>query len=378
MSQSCHSCNSWLLSGIKSTNGGDSWNPANSGLPQNQALTTPSSPLVLDPISPDTLYFAPDNGFYKTTDGGDNWKSLNPPIYGPENILAMSKPTASSSFLYFAAATTIYRSTDGACSWTSVSAAYAALGGGVSALALVDGDPGRLYAGMIVPIDGFVARLDPSGSYLQFSTYLGGASCDYLQGIATDSAGNSYVSGATSSLNFPITQGSFQQTMKYVDAFLVKISRALKTPGDFEGSGKNNLAVFRPNSGIWYSLSNVSPGSYNSTLWGVSADHPVPGDYDGDGKTDYAVWRPDSGVWYILLSGTPGSYRSLQWGLTGDLPVPGDYDGDGKTDIAVWRPDSGVWYVLRSGTPGSYLATAWGMNGDTPISSLATILRAMP
>jgi uncharacterized protein YbjT (DUF2867 family) len=36
--------------------------------------------------------------------------------------------------------------------------------------------------------------------------------------------------------------------------------------------------------------------------WGADGDVPVPGDYDGDGVTDPAVFRPATGVWYILKS----------------------------------------------------------------------------
>ena len=58
---------------------------------------------------------------------------------------------------------------------------------------------------------------------------------------------------------------------------------------------------------------------------------PVPGDYDGDGTTDLAVFRSD-GVWYVK-----DQPRSAVWGQAGDVPVPGDYDGDGTTDIAIYR-----------------------------------------
>jgi hypothetical protein len=133
------------------------------------------------------------------------------------------------------------------------------------------------------------------------------------------------------------------------------------------------LSIYRADSGVWYTL--LSTGSYTSTQWGLSTDVPVPGEYDGDGKMDYAVWRPSTGVWYVLLSATPGSYSGIQWGMETDKPVPGDYDLDGKTDIAIWRPSSGVWYVLPSGSPGTYTATQWGTNGDAPIPPLKGITR---
>jgi len=49
----------------------------------------------------------------------------------------------------------------------------------------------------------FVARLNPSGTALEYSTYLGGNGIDIGRGIAIDSSGNAYVTGQTTSGNFP-------------------------------------------------------------------------------------------------------------------------------------------------------------------------------
>jgi uncharacterized protein (TIGR03437 family) len=57
----------------------------------------------------------------------------------------------------------------------------------------------------------FVAKLNPSGTALLYSTYLGGSYGDGASGIAVDSSGNAYVSGFTGSADFPTTPGAFQQ-----------------------------------------------------------------------------------------------------------------------------------------------------------------------
>jgi hypothetical protein len=88
--------------------------------------------------------------------------------------------------------------------------------------------------------------------------------------------------------------------------------------------------------------------------WGTGNDVPVPGDYDGDGKADLAVFQ--GGIWSILRS-SDGKPTAFIWGLPSDIPVPADYDGDGKTDLAVYR--NGLWIIFRS-SDRMQTAVAWG------------------
>jgi parallel beta-helix repeat protein len=56
--------------------------------------------------------------------------------------------------------------------------------------------------------DAFVAKLNPSGTKLVYSTYLGGSSDDFGNGIAVDATGATYVTGRTFSTNFPLCPNS--------------------------------------------------------------------------------------------------------------------------------------------------------------------------
>ncbi|MCG2771001.1 MAG: SBBP repeat-containing protein [Desulfobacterales bacterium] len=71
--------------------------------------------------------------------------------------------------------------------------------------------------------DAFVTKLSAAGNTLVYSTYLGGGSTDYGYGIAVDGAGCAYVTGWTESTNFP-TQNAYQGDQVGVDAFVTKLS----------------------------------------------------------------------------------------------------------------------------------------------------------
>ena len=137
-------------------------------------------------------------------------------------------------------------------------------------------------------------------------------------------------------------------------------------PVDFNGDGKTDYSIYRVSAGAgghqlrWFSTYNGVAGD-TETAWGLDTDAVTPGDFDGDGKDDVAVWRGASGgnsAFYIIQSATV-TVRFVQFGLEGDDPyMIADYDGDGKDDVAIYRPGATAgaqstfwWMPSDSGSP---------------------------
>ncbi len=119
-----------------------------------------------------------------------------------------------------------------------------------------------------------------------------------------------------------------------------------RVPGDYDGDGRTEFAVFRPSDGTWYNYDFLS-GTGSSNRFGTLGDIAVPADYDYDGRTDLAIFRPSDGSWWIRLSKS-GSVRVQQFGASGDIPLTGDYDGDSLPDLVVYRPSNSTLYFRLS------------------------------
>ena len=138
----------------------------------------------------------------------------------------------------------------------------------------------------------------------------------------------------------------------------------IPTPGDFDGDGITDRAIYRNSTGVWY-IRRSSDAGWFVMPFGLPGDKPVAADFDGDTVTDIAVWRPSDGNWYFWYMGTQ-QFAAVHFGSDGDKPVQADYDGDLKADIAVYRPSTGVWYYTKSSN-NDFVAIQWGSSTDKPL-----------
>jgi len=149
--------------------------------------------------------------------------------------------------------------------------------------------------------DAFVSKLDGGLSNLLASTFLGGNNSDRGRGVALDSEGNVYVTGRSSSTNFPATAGAFSNALNGTssDAFICKFDPDLTNllAGTlFGGShGDGGYAITVEPSGVYVAGDTLSMNDFPTT----------PGAYQStnQGDSDAFVCRFDPGL-SNLLAGT--------------------------------------------------------------------------
>jgi Beta-propeller repeat len=194
--------------------------------------------------------------------------------------------------------------------------------------------------------DGFVTKLNPTGSGLVYSTFLGGSKSDFSAGFAVDTARNAYVVGSTLSADFPTTPGSFDRAFAGSEGFVAKLNAA--------------------GSGLVY-----------STFLGEAAASAVTPDADGNawlaGSTSSptAATTPDASD--RQFNGGPSDAYVAKLNATGSALLfatfLGGSDSEGAGDVAL--DSAGNVYVTGQTISADFPATAGAFdrvfNGDPSI-----------
>src|SRR5438046_915685 len=160
--------------------------------------------------------------------------------------------------------------------------------------------------------DAFVSKLDAAGSALLYSTYLGGSGSDAGCGIAVDTCGNAYVTGETRSTDLPTTPGAIQTT--YGGSCMTCVGDAFVTKLDATGSALVYSTYLGGSSGDeGLGIAVDAAGSAYVTGGTGSADFPTTA---GAFQTTYG--GGDAFVTKLNATGTALVYSTYLGGSRGD------------------------------------------------------------
>lgn len=229
--------------------------------------------------------------------------------------------------------------------------------------------------------DAFVAKLSSDLSSLLASTFLGGSGNDYAASLILDSSYNIYLTGTTSSADFPITPGAYSQVYKGgYDVFVAGLSNSLNSllastyigGGDYDiGSalvlgdaylipGSIRTSVYSPNR---TAVGNGKISSERKSSGKLAGRRQIEVNEEGENSTFSRrgeLYQPSVGNGYGYTIYVAGRTKSSDFGVTAgayDQTFNGGYDGF----IFQISPDLSQLYI----------STYLGGSGDDHIYALA-------
>jgi Beta-propeller repeat len=214
--------------------------------------------------------------------------------------------------------------------------------------------------------DAFVTKINPVGTAILYSTFLGGAHFDAGQGIAVDGAGNAYVTGVTRSTTFPgVGGGSIQSTAGGgQDAFVTKIN-AVGTALLY--------STFLGGSGDDHGFGIAVDGVGNAYVTGQTGSSRFPG-------TSSSAIQPQYG-------GDPADAFVAKINSAGNAIVYATYLGGSSEDVgyAIAVDAAGNAYVVGTTNSSDFPVTSGiaiqpvfgGSNANAFVTKIATTGNAM-
>ena len=228
-------------------------------------------------------------------------------------------------------------------------------------------------------IDAFVTKVNPSGSALVYSTFLGGSNSDFGRDVAIDTSGSAYVTGFTLSPNFPTTAGAFDTTPIGTDVFVTKLNPSGSAPlvystliGDIGSDLGLGIAV--DTSGNAYVTGTTSSPNYPTTAGAFDTTH--------NGSNDAFVTKLNATgsllVYSTFLGGPLGEDgEDIAVDASGNAYVTGDASADfPTTPDAVDSTYNGLGdvFVTKLNSSGSALLYSTYLGGDSSDTGLGIAL----
>lgn len=208
--------------------------------------------------------------------------------------------------------------------------------------------------------DAVIAKLNSTGSDLVYGTYLGGSTSERVDGLAVDESGNAYVVGRTESPNFPVTSGAFDTNFDgWYEGFVVKLN---PTGSDLVFS---TFLGGQPNGPYLYDSEMCRgvavDGSGNIYVTGLTASNTFPvieGAYDeshnGDDDAFMSKLNPTGSelLYSTYLGGTSFDYgEDIVLDARGNVYVAGFTRGQGfPNTIGTYTGRGG--FVVKLGRGG--------------------------
>ena len=249
---------------FKSIDGGLTWTPL------------PSAPqwypgqLIADPFHAGVLYFSAWPGIFQSVDGGATWTVK---IGKPSGAIA-ADPGQPVLYATLEAEGVVVRSTDGFSSYQTLL--------GIPAAQIVPLGA-ELFIVAAPSTDLFLVKLDPQGGIV-YSTYWGGSASDTAAGLALGADGSVYVTGSTVSLDFPVTDGAYLTTppIGRLRGFVLKLKPdgSLAWSTYFADGRTTPLGIAVDSAGSAYITGAtfrglpVTDGAYETTYQPVSCGYP--------------------------------------------------------------------------------------------------------
>jgi hypothetical protein len=213
-------------------------------------------------------------------------------------------------------------------------------------------------------MDAFVAEV--AFGRIIFATYLGGWGNDSGTAITIDSLTNIVVVGTTGSGNFPVVASVGGPTGSVLSSFVTKFAANFTL-----GLAATPAFLLDKWHDTGFNGSNINLATYS---YGVAGDIPVVGDWTGSGVKRIGVFR--NGTWILDTNGNgqlDSGDLTVPFGQAGDVPVLGDWNGTGRIKLGLFR--QGTFILDLSGhlsgiaTGLSDATFSFGLSGDIPVAA---------